>query len=308
MNDLGQLRYAIVSPVKDEEKYVARTIRSVLNQTVKPVRWVIVDDGSRDRTPEIVASATRGIDWIDFVRIDRDGKRELGITEIRAFGVGYERLRNVSHDLIVKLDCDVELQPAYFEEVLERFARNPRLGIASGAFLEEHAGKWTFIRMPGYHASGASKVVRAECFRQIGGFVYQKGWDTVDEIRARALGWETERFQDLTFLHLKREGSASGFVYSSLLEGEIDYATGSSKAFFLLKSLHRMATRRPRIAAGALMMWGFLRPLLQRRPRLVSDAEAKLYRGLLNGRMRDGFRRLVRLRKRPLDQACPASD
>src|ERR1039457_7004628 len=104
MNDLRQLRYAIVSPVKDEEKYVERTIRSVLGQTVRPVRWVIVDDGSRDRTPEIVASATRGIDWIDCVRIDRDGKRELGITEIRAFGVGYERLKDVPLDFIVKLD------------------------------------------------------------------------------------------------------------------------------------------------------------------------------------------------------------
>ena len=284
--------YAVVSPVKDEEKYVERTIRSVLVQTIKPVRWIIVDDGSRDRTPQIVENAIRGIDWIHFLRTDRDGKRELGITEIRAFSRGYELLKDISHDFIVKLDCDVELRPAYFQTILQRFGNNRRLGIASGAFIEEHDGKLVFIRMPDYHASGASKVVRADCFRQIGGFVHRKGWDTVDEIKARALGWETERLQDLTFLHLKREGSASGFVYSNLLEGEIDYVTGSSRPFFLLKALHRMATRRPQIIGGMVLIWGFLKPFLRRSPKLVSNAEASLYRRLLNARVREGFIRL----------------
>jgi poly-beta-1,6-N-acetyl-D-glucosamine synthase len=292
-----QARYAIVTPVKDEEKYVERTIRSVLNQTLKPVQWIIVDDGSTDRTPEIVENATRGIDWIRFIPIPREGKRELGITEIRAFTVGYRLLNGVPHDFIVKLDCDVELHPAYFQTITERFAANPRLGIASGAFLEERDGKWVFIRMPDYHASGASKVVRAECFRQIGGFVLRKGWDTIDEIRARALGWETARMQDLTFLHLKREGSASGFFYSSLLEGEVDYVTGSSAPFFLLKVLHRMATRRPPIIAGLATMWGFFRLWLTRSPRLVSDTEARFYRRLLNARMRGSLHRLVRIRR-----------
>ena len=300
--------YAIVSPVKDEEKHVERTIRSVLSQTARPVRWIIVDDGSRDRTPQIVEDTIRGIDWIHLLRIHRDGKRELGITEIRAFSAGYELLKDVPHDFVVKLDCDVELQPEYFQRMLERFANNRRLGIASGAFLEQHEGKWVFIRMPGYHASGASKMVRAECFRQIGGFVHRKGWDTIDEIRARALGWGTERFQDLTFLHLKREGSASGFVYSNLLEGEIDYMTGSSQPFFILKALHRMVTRRPRIAAGMVLLWGFLKPLLRRSPRLVTSAEADAYRRLLNDRLRDGFRRLLRVRTRLIEHAYPPSD
>lgn len=287
------LTYVVVSPVKDEERFVARTIHSVLNQTVLPFRWIIVDDGSTDNTPEIVAAMTAGIDWIQFIRTDRQGKRELGITEIRAFYVGYDLIRDVDYDFVVKLDCDVELQSGYFEKMIERFVTNPGLGIASGAFLEYHEDRWVFIRMPDYHASGASKMMRAECFRQIGGFIQRKGWDTVDEIKARALGWKTERFHDLTFLHLKREGSASGYVYSNLLEGEVDYVTGSSLPFVMLKALRKIVRQRPLILAGSIGFWGFFRPWITGRPKLVTNEEAKSYRALLHGRIRSRVLQLL---------------
>lgn len=292
MTSLAACRYAVVSPVKDEEKYVERTIRSVLGQTIRPVRWIIVDDGSKDRTPEIIKQGVSGIDWIQCLRIDRDGNRELGITEIKAFTVGHKLLEDVEYDFIVKLDCDVELPPTYFEEMLRRFDEKAGLGIASGAFFEEHDGQWVFIRMPDYHASGATKMVRAKCFRDIGGFVQRKGWDTIDEIRARALGWETERIQTLTFRHLKREGSASGVVYSNLLEAEVDYVIGNSLAFVLLKAIYRMVSQRPFVVAGSIMLWGFVKAWITSVPRQVTKEQAIAYRSMLRRRVR---RRIVEL-------------
>jgi len=292
MTSLAACRYAVVSPVKDEEKYVERTIRSVLGQTIRPVRWIIVDDGSKDRTPEIIKQCVSGIDWIQCLRIDRDGNRELGITEIKAFTVGHKLLEDVEYDFIVKLDCDVELPPTYFEEMLRRFDEKAALGIASGAFFEEHDGQWVFIRMPDYHASGATKMVRAKCFRDIGGFVQRKGWDTIDEIRARALGWETERIQTLTFRHLKREGSASGVVYSNLLEAEVDYVIGNSLAFVLLKAIYRMVSQRPFVVAGSIMLWGFVKAWITNVPRQVTKEQAIAYRSMLRRRVR---RRIVEL-------------
>ena len=100
-------RYLVVSPVKDEELYIERTIQSMLKQTLRPVQWLIVDDGSTDQTPAIIAKYTRDHDWIKSIRIDRDSVRNLGVTEIRAFATGYESIRNIPHDYVVKMDCDL---------------------------------------------------------------------------------------------------------------------------------------------------------------------------------------------------------
>ena len=119
--------------------------------------------------------------------------------------------------------------------MMARFADNPSLGIASGVYLEQEQGSWVAIEMPPYHAAGACKMMRSDVFRQIGGFVQSRGWDTVDEIRAQGLGWKTQHFEDLQFRHLKREGSGIGPVPTSVMHGEVYYLTGGGKLFFVLK-------------------------------------------------------------------------
>jgi glycosyltransferase involved in cell wall biosynthesis len=292
VRDSDQVRYVIVSPVKDEERYVELTLRSLIEQTVKPVRWVIVDDGSSDNTPRILERYAANHDWIQVVRIERDSKRDLGITEIRAFATGYERVKNLPCDFIVKLDCDLRIPPDYFERVFAGFRDNERLGIASGVFLEDHGGRWLPAHMPVYHAAGASKVVRRRCFEDIGGFVLYRGWDTIDEIKAGMKGWETRHFPDVTFYHLRREGSAMGFRRTNMLHGEIYYLTGGGAVFFLLKVLHRMGSGIPPVLGGLAMLWGYLKCHLGGRSRGVSREEARAYRQLLNRRVRNQIWRL----------------
>ena len=146
--------------------------------------------------------------------------------------MGYDLVRNEAYDFIVKFDCDLDFAPDYFERLLRRFQEDPKLGIASVVYLENRNGKWKQVKMPPYHAAGQTKVVRAKCFADIGGFVVSRGWDTVDEIRAHAMGWNTRHFEDLFFYHLKAEGSGIGFLRTNEMHGEIFYLTGGGQLFF----------------------------------------------------------------------------
>jgi poly-beta-1,6-N-acetyl-D-glucosamine synthase len=278
-------RYVVISPAKDEEKRIETTIQSLLRQTIRPVRWVIVDDGSQDRTWEILQSYAQQYDWIHAHRVVRDNKRKLGSAEIRAFTVGFELVKDLQFDFVVKLDTDLEFSPDYFESLLAKFHTDDRLGIASGNLLENYSNGWTVSPMPPYHAAGASKVVRSECFKEIGGFPMYPGWDTVDEIKAQFKGWGTRHFQDVLLYHLRAECSASGFLRTNVLHGEVYYACGGGPFFFLIKVLHRLVVGRPIVIGGLGLLWGYLKPLLMGRKRLVSAAEARCYRRVLNKRI-----------------------
>jgi glycosyltransferase involved in cell wall biosynthesis len=287
--------YVVVTPVRDELRHIPHTLRTMQAQTHLPLRWVIVDDGSTDGTSEILAAATAGLSWITV--IDTGSRaRALGSAEVVAFQRGLETLpESLPWDFVVKLDGDVALAPDYFERLLARMDADPSWGIASGVYCEEDAqGHWAPVGMPAYHAAGASKVVRRACFRQIGGFVARKGWDTVDEIRAGLAGWRTGHFAELQFRHLKPEGAAMGSLATHRFHGEIYYETGGGAGFLLLKSMHRALTARPRLLGGAAMLWGYLASVLKGRERLVTDAEARFYRSLLRQRLAGSMSRRPR--------------
>jgi poly-beta-1,6-N-acetyl-D-glucosamine synthase len=280
-------KYILISPVKNEEKYVRKTLDSVISQTRKPAGWIIVDDNSEDRTPAILSEYATRFDWIKILRLHRTGERQPGSPVIRAFNAGYAFGRDTDFDFIVKLDCDLDLPPDYFERLMARFHLDDRLGIASGVYLEQREGRsWSPVRMPVYHAAGASKMMRRSCFEDIQGLIPSRGWDTVDEIRAQIAGWKTGHFEDLNFLHLKKEGSGIGTLRTNMMHGEIYYLTGGGAVFFFLKFLDRLVQARPLLLAPFAMVLGFLRALILRQPRLVTQAEAKFYRRLLNDRIR----------------------
>lgn len=277
--------YILVSPVKDEEKYIEETIRSVIAQTIKPSKWVIVDDGSSDATPAIIDSYRRKHGWIEVLRIDRSSPRSPGSPVINAFNHGYDLVKHDDFDFVVKLDCDLRFAPDYFERLLKEFEKDPMLGIASGIYLEDHGKGWLPVEMPPYHTAGACKFMRKECFSQIGGFIVAKGWDTVDEIRAQMRGWSTRHFKELTMHHLKNEGSGIGFLKTNAMHGEIFYMTGGSKLFFIGKVLHRMVAGKPFILGGLMLFYGYLKCHLEKKKRLVNEDEYKFYSSLLLNRI-----------------------
>lgn len=286
--------YIVVSPVKDEEKHIETTIEAVLKQTARPKRWVIVDDASTDKTSTILERYAKEYHWIQLLRIDRGAERNLGWAEIRAFAAGYDLVKGEDYDFIVKLDGDLDFPPDYFALLMERFHQDEKLGIVSGECMERDEKGWHPSSGPPYHAVGASKVIRRKCFDDIGGFVLHRGWDTVDEIRAHAIGWKTKHFEDIKFFHLRKEGAAAGLISTGVLHGEVYYWTGGGGLFLFLKFLHRSVTSRPILIGGLAMLWGYFRLWVARRDRIVSVEEAKAYRRLLNERIWEGVRRMFK--------------
>jgi biofilm PGA synthesis N-glycosyltransferase PgaC len=280
-------RCLFITPVKDEERHLEATIRSVSQQSVRPWRWILVDDGSQDRTPEILRRHSECFDWIQVLTLRRVGDRHPGSAVIRAFTAGYETVAAQDFDFVVKLDGDVDLPADYLERLLAKFREDKALGIASGVYLENQNGRWLPVKMPDYHAAGASKMVRKKCFTDIGGFVPARGWDTLDEIRAQRMGWKSTHFEEIQFRHLKVEGAGIGRIRTSVMHGEICYLTGGGAGFFLLKFLHRLLFGKPFCVAGLVMLWGYLKPWISGTPRLATKAEARFYRCLLNTRVRN---------------------
>lgn len=282
-------KYVVISPVRDEERYVEQTILSLISQTTKPERWIIVDDGSQDSTVDIIHKYEKQYSWIQLIRLERNTTRQPGGAVITAFNEGYKLVEDEDFDFIVKLDCDLRFDPDYFEKLFSKLQPDMKIGIVSGIYLEQSDDHWIPIDMPPYHAAGASKIVRNECFRQIGGFIPARGWDTVDEIRAQTMGWKTCHFKDVIFYHLKTEGAGIGQVRTNIMHGEIFYLTGGSKLFFAFKVLHRMFFGKPFLVGGMMMIWGYWLAFVSKRNLLVTEQEALFYKRLLNKRLKRRF-------------------
>lgn len=278
-------QYILISPVKDEENYIFNTIKSVLSQSILPKMWIIVDDGSSDRTKDIIREYCNENIWVKLISLNRDRKRIPGPAVINAFNVGYREIEHQTFEYIVKLDGDLKFDYDYFEKILCKFEENEMLGIASGVYHEKEGEEWARIKMPSYHAAGACKVMRKKCFEDIGGFELNRGWDTLDEIRAMVRGWQTRHFSDIHFYHLKKEGSGIGTLRTNFMHGEIYYLTGGSKLFFVFKIIHRCLYGDPLLVAGLYMLSGYMKSLLTGKKRLVNKEEMKFYRKILNRRI-----------------------
>ena len=289
-------KYVVITPVRNEELYIEETIKSMIAQTLKPTEWIIVDDGSTDRTPEIIDKYTKKFYWIKRIAKKDDGIRKTGGKVIEVFCEGYKNIVTNGWEFVVKLDSDLSFDETYFERLIGRFLEDDRLGIASGVYLElDSNGVWRQVKMPFYHAAGACKVLRRECYEEIEGFVPVAGWDTVDEIRAMVCGWKTRHFDDLKMKHHKPEGSGIGMLRTSVMHGEIYYRTGGDRLFFVFKLLYRMMSR-PYFLGTLALLWGYLKAILERKTLLVSDREARCYKAMLRERLRMGIKRAVRER------------
>ena len=277
--------YIVVSPVKDEQAAIEHTLESMIAQTVKPREWIVVDDGSTDSSAAIVRRYASRHSFIRLISNDRGAPRQPGSAVVRAFNRGLQSVQSTDYDFIVKLDGDLTLPSDYFERIFDRFATDDRLGIASGIYLErDRGGAWRPVSMPWYHTFGASKVVRRQCFEQIGGFVASIGWDTVDEIKAMSLGWKTVHFPELQALHHKPEGSGIGVLRTSRMHGEIYYVSGGDPWLFVLKVIRRL-WQRPRPLNALSLLVGYIGAVARGEPKLVTTGEMRLYRGLLRQRL-----------------------
>jgi poly-beta-1,6-N-acetyl-D-glucosamine synthase len=268
------MKYTVITPVRNEEAYLPLIAESMLAQTVRPTEWIIVNDGSNDRTGEIASEYAAKHSWIR--RIDRKdrGYRKPGAGIIEAFYEGFNALECQDWDFMAKMDGDLSFEPTYFERLFERFASKPRLGIAGGMLYHMNDGKRELERAPLFHVRGGAKVFRRACWDAIGGLWVGYGSDTIDEVEANMRGWETQSLPDLLIHHHRFTGAAYGRWGSMVKDGKADYASGYHPLFMVAKCIYRLR-QRPYVVASTGLMYGFLASYAQRLPRV--DAKVRSY-------------------------------
>jgi len=284
MNTTSSLRsatYVVISPVRNEAQHLERTIQSVIQQTVRPVRWFIVNDGSTDETPAIIERYASQYPWIVPVdRTDLDRARETGAPEskgsrgrrardakeIEAFYAGYEKLADSDWEFLVKLDGDLSFEADYFEKCFAEFEADPRLGIGGGAICHPVKGQLEVETTPKFHVRGATKIYRRGCWEQIGGMLRGAGWDTLDEVKANMLGWSTRTFSNLKVAHHRATGSANGVWQNAVKVGAWSYISGYHPLYVLARC-GRWSLEKPYIVGAVGLFYGYFNGYFRRTPR-----------------------------------------
>jgi glycosyltransferase involved in cell wall biosynthesis len=263
------MRYALVTPARDEETDLPRLAESLAAQTVRPDVWVIVDNGSTDRTVELARALESSEDWVRVLEVPGEAAPQRGAPVVRAFMLGLPVIDS-SPDVVVKLDADVSMEPDHFERLLGAFESEPNLGIASGACWELEDGTWRLQRVTRDHARGAVRAYRRECLADVLPLVERVGWDGIDELKARTRGWRVRHLDDLPIWHHRPAGGRHRRVPMWMAQGEMAHYMGYRPSYLVVRSAYR-ALRDP---AALAMTAGYARAMLHRSPR-YDDAEVR---------------------------------
>jgi poly-beta-1,6-N-acetyl-D-glucosamine synthase len=254
-----QLKYVVITPARNEIKFVELAIKSVVAQTVRPVKWVIVSDGSTDGTDEIVRRYTFDYPWMELVRMPERKERSFA-GKVHAFNAGYARLKDLQYDAIASMDADISFDSEYFAFLLGKLAEDPRLGLVGTPFQNTSNQTYDYRFTSIEHVSGACQLFRRECFEEIGGYVPLKagGIDLAAVMAARVKGWKTRTFVEKACVHHREMGTAlgGGVLGERFRQGVKDYAFGGHPVWELFRFVYQM-TRRPIIVGGINLGAGY---------------------------------------------------
>ena len=282
----GDATYVLITPARNEARFIEATITSVIAQTMRPVTWVIVSDGSTDGTDDIVKRYQAEHDWIELLRMPERRERDFA-GKVHAFNAAYARVGHLAYDTIASLDADISFDEGYFAFLLGKLAEDPGLGVVGTPFKDSSTYDYRFVSIE--HVSGACQVFRRACFEEIGGYVPVKGGgiDRVAVVTARMKGWKTRTFTDKVCLHHREVGGAK---YSKLRarfkDGAKDYALGGHPIWELFRTVYQM-TRRPFVVGGLMLLAGYVSSMVRRTHRPVSRELVEFYR-------REQMRRLAK--------------
>lgn len=266
----NSLTYVLVTPARNEEAFIEQVIQSVLAQSVLPLKWAIVSDGSTDRTDEIVKQYAAAHPWIELVRMPEHRDRHFG-AKVQCFNAGYARVRGENSDIIGNLDADITFGTDYLEFLLEKFRVDPRLGVAGTPFVEGTSSynfKFTAVE----HVSGACQLFRRECFEEIGGYQPVKGGgiDWIAVTTARMKGWKTRTFVERVCNHHRPMGTAqAGTLKANFKLGGQDYYLGGHPLWQLFRAAYQMC-RKPYVVGGVCLLAGYGAAWIGRAKRPVS--------------------------------------
>ena len=273
-------KYLIIMPCRDEAEFLQKTIDSIAAQTIKPAKWLVVDDGSTDETPQLLEKAQEYMPYLQVVRREDRGKRSVGPGVIEAFYAGLDAVNLDDYDFVCKLDGDLEFKPRYFERLMELMDEDPLLGNISGKLYLEYGDKLVEERLRNDNAVGPSKFYRVECFKDIGGFVRQVSWDGIDGHVCRLNGWipAARDEEELQITHLRRMGSSEiSFWEGRKRHGRGKYFMGSRFYFVFAMAIYRMF-ERPFIVGGIGIIVGYIKAVMQGQNRYDNPEYLRYFR------------------------------
>ena len=265
----GLPSYVLVTAARNEAEFIELTIRSVVAQTIPPLKWVIVSDGSTDGTDEIVKAYARDYPWIELVQMPARRERHFA-GKAYAFNAGLARVESLDYEVIGNLDADVSFDEGYFAFLLARVAEDSNLGVFGTAFKDKSLHyDYRFVSIE--HVAGPLQVFRRKCLIDIGGYVPSKsgGVDHIAVITARMKGWKTRTFPEKAYQHHRQMGTAArGLVRARFKSGAVDYMLGGHPLWQLFRAAYQM-TKPPYIVGGLALLAGYVSAAARRIDRPV---------------------------------------
>jgi glycosyltransferase involved in cell wall biosynthesis len=302
------VKYVLITPARNEEAFIEKTIESVAKQTILPLKWVIVNDGSTDDTGNKVRRFLGEYPWIELIEFPVRKERNFA-AKVFAFNAGQENVKNLDYEVIANLDADTSFDADHFEFLLNEFRKNPRLGVAGTIFKEDGYSSETDSFEGENHVSGQCQLFRRQCFEEIGGYRPNKagGIDWMAVTTARMMGWQTRSFREKWFFHHRKLGTAErGRLKSSFSYGEKDYYLGGHPVWEALRVAFRM-TRKPYLIDGAALGSGFLWAFVSRQKRAVSKELMKFHRKEQMRKLKTIFGSMMRFKGVDSFQVKPTS-
>ena len=264
-------KYVLITPARNEEANIEKTIQSVVLQRIQPIKWIIVSDNSTDRTDEIVNNYRSKFNFIELVK-KTSGKNRDFSSKVNAFNAGYAKVRMLPYDFIGNIDADVSFEHDYFEKILNAFLENKKIGICAGEIYENNNGNFKPVTSAPWHISGAIQLFRRKCFEDIGGYIaIERNIDAIAVIMARKEGWKIKKIPEIIVKHYRQGGTAKGSALISRFRyGIFEYTCGFHPFYAFSKYIFRLK-ERPYVISALFRMSGYCFALLNRKPYVLPE-------------------------------------
>lgn len=285
--------YLLITPAYNEEEHIEKTILSMLNQTVLPVKWIIASDGSTDRTDEIIARYGYTFPWIEYLRLPEHHDRSFA-SKVHCFNTAFHTIKNTEYGIIGNLDADISFDHEYFEYLLKMFVQFPRLGVAGTPFIESSVPVYDYRFTNIQHVSGACQLFRKQCFLEIGGYkpVKNGGIDWIAVTTARMHGWQTRTFTEKTCTHHCPIGRGHhNALKTKFRYGQKDYLLGGHPLWQIFRSVYQMKSK-PYVMGGLFLLFGYAWSALLHAKRPISEELMRFHRNEQIRRLKKSASRL----------------
>ncbi|MCD6399472.1 glycosyltransferase family 2 protein [candidate division WOR-3 bacterium] len=274
-----QEKYIIVTSVKNEEANLSNLIRSIVDQTLKPILWVIIDDGSTDNTPEIIKKAQENYSWIHSIRMNR-GERDIGLYLASVIRKGFDiaieycKRNGIDYEYLGNVDGDLTLQHTFFENLIKEFENDPELGIASGGTNHIIGDRIVHAELRIREPSGGHMLIRKKCFEDCGGIPLTYAWDSVLKAKARLRGWSTKRFEENVATEIRDVSSAEGYWKGFVQNGKASYYLNLHPVHVIIRSV--IYPFRRSWYTGIAYLVGYFSSVIKREEK-IDDKEVRKY-------------------------------